>query len=114
MLVRILFYVGQALPPALFRLAAALFLAAACGPAQAQPTKSGLPTAAEINGVLKDLSEITGFRIRRQLPFEMVTREQINRYLQEQIKNTVKPAEIRAEEITLKKFGFVPPDFDLK
>ncbi len=80
----------------------------------AAPAKTGLPTTAEINGVLKELADITGFHIRHQLPFEMVTRQQINQYLQDQIRTTVKPAEIRAEEITLKKFGFVPADFDLK
>jgi hypothetical protein len=88
-----------------------IWLVAAAAAAQ---TPSGLPTAAEINGVLKDLADITGFRIRRQLPFEMVTREQVNRYLQEQIKTAVKPNEIRAEELTLKKFGFVPANFDLR
>ena len=93
---------------------AALALAAAAASAQDPPAKSALPTAAEINGVLRDLSDITGFRIHRQLPFEMVNRQQINRYLQDQIRTTVKPAEIRAEEVTLKKFGFVPADFDLK
>ncbi len=64
--------------------------------------------------MLKELSEITGFKVRRQLPFQMITRDQINKYLQDQIKHNVKPDEIRAEEVTLKKFGFVPPDFDLK
>jgi hypothetical protein len=76
--------------------------------------QQGLPTAEEINAVLKDLSDITGFRIKRQLPFEMVTRDQVNRYLKDQIRTSVKPAEIHAEEVTLKKFGFVPKDFDLK
>jgi hypothetical protein len=76
--------------------------------------ESNLPTTAEINSVLKELADITGFRIHRQLPFQMVTRDQINHFLKEQIRQTVKPDEIRAEEITLKKFGFVPPDFDLK
>jgi len=75
---------------------------------------SSLPTAAEINSVLKDLSEITGFQIHRQLPFAMVTREQVNKYLKDQIRHNVKPNEIRAEEVTLKKFWFVPQDFDLK
>jgi hypothetical protein len=75
---------------------------------------SNLPTAREIDSVLKDLADITGFRIHRQLPFQSVTRDQINHFLKEQIRQTVKPDEIRAEEITLKKFGFVPPDFDLK
>lgn len=74
----------------------------------------GLPTTAEINGILKELSEISGFTIRRELPFASITREQVNAYLKEQIRETVKPAEIRAEEVSLKKLGFVPGDFDLK
>jgi hypothetical protein len=73
-----------------------------------------LPTAEEINSVLRELSEITGFRIRRQLPFARISREEVNEYLKEQIRRSVKPDEIRAEETTLKKFGFAPPDFDLK
>ncbi|MGD1073503.1 MAG: ImmA/IrrE family metallo-endopeptidase [Bryobacteraceae bacterium] len=76
--------------------------------------QSNLPTAQEINSVLGDLSAITGFKIYKQLPFQMITRDQVNQFLKEQIKQTVKPAEIRAEEVTLKKFGFVPQDFDLK
>jgi hypothetical protein len=76
--------------------------------------KPSLPTAKEIDSVLKELAAITGFRIRRQLPFALVTREEINVFLKDQIKKSVKPDEVRAEEITLKKFGFVPPDFDLK
>jgi len=75
---------------------------------------SKLPTAEEINSVLKELADITGFQIRRQLPFASITREQVNEYLKEQIRRSVKPDEIRAQETTLKKFGFVPADFDLK
>jgi len=63
---------------------------------------------------MKDLSAITGFQIRKQLPFQMVTREEVNQYLKDQIRRSVKPEELRAEETTLKKFGFVPSDFDLK
>lgn len=75
---------------------------------------TSIPDAAEIESTLKELSAITGFRIRHQLPFQLVTREQVNQFLNEKIKKTVKPEEIRAEEITLKKFGFVARDFDLK
>jgi hypothetical protein len=73
-----------------------------------------LPTAQEINSILRELSDITGFRIRKQLPFALITRDEVNKYLKEQIRRSVKPDEIRAEEVTLKKFGFAPPDFDLK
>ncbi len=77
-------------------------------------TQAKLPTAAEIEVVLKDLAGITGFHVRKQLPFALITRDEVNQYLKEQIQQSVKPDEIRAEEVTLKKFGFAPPDFDLK
>ncbi len=81
-------------------------------PRTATPPK--LPTAAEVNVVLGELSDITGFRVHRQLPFSLITREQVNQYLKEQIKESVKPDEIKAEEVTLKKFGFAPANFDLR
>src|SRR5665213_252490 len=97
------------------RLAAALLFATFLSSAQEElATGQGVPTAAEINSVLKDLSSITGFRVRRQLPFALVTRAQVNQFLKDQIRRSVKPDEIRAEETTLKKFGFVPLDFDLR
>ena len=80
----------------------------------AAPPASKLPTAQEIDSILKELSSITGFRIRKQLPFALITRDEVNKYVQEQIRDTVKPDEIRAEEATLKKFGFAPAEFDLR
>lgn len=75
---------------------------------------ASVPSPNEISSTLKELSAITGFKIRRQLPFQMVTREDVNKFVAEKIRKTVKPDEIRAEELTLKKFGFAPPEFDLK
>ena len=75
---------------------------------------SGLPTREEVQQTLEELSSITGFPIRHPVAFESITREQINHYLQDRIKEVTRPAELRAEELTLKKFGFVPQDFDLK
>lgn len=83
-------------------------------PMPAAPAAAALPTAQEIDSILRELSDITGFRIRKHLPFELITRDQVNRYIKEQIRESVKPDEIHAEEVTLKKFGFAPPDFDLK
>jgi len=90
------------------------FLLSVGGAPAASSRVANLPTAAEIDVVMKQLSGITGFQIHKQLPFQMVTRDQVNQFLKEQIRTSVKPEEIRAEEITLKKFGFVPADFDLK
>ena len=78
-------------------------------PDPAPPGK--LPDAAEINAILHQLSDITGFQIRRQLPFQLITREQINAYIRNQIKHSVRPQDIYAEELSLKKLGFVPAEF---
>jgi hypothetical protein len=75
---------------------------------------SKLPDANEINAILRKLSEITGFRIVRQLPFQLMNRDQINVYIRNQIKHSVRPKDIYAEELSLKKLGFVTADFDLK
>jgi hypothetical protein len=75
---------------------------------------TGLPTREEVQQTLGELSAITGFPIKHPVAFESITREQINRYLQDRIKEATKPAELRAEELTLKKFGFVPQNFDLR
>jgi hypothetical protein len=80
----------------------------------AAPAPSKLPDAAEITAIMGRLSEITGFRIRRRLPFQLITREQINLYIRNQIKHSVRPKDIYAEELSLKKLGFVPQDFDLR
>ena len=75
---------------------------------------TGLPTGEEVQRTLVELSAITGFPIKHPVAFESITREQINRYLRDRIKEATRPAELRAEELTLKKFGFVPESFDLR
>jgi hypothetical protein len=92
----------------------AALLKSAAWQESAAPAASRIPTAREIDSVLRELSSVTGFHVRRQLPFELITRDQVNKYLKEQIKASVKPVEIRAEELTLKKFGFAPANFDLQ
>src|SRR5579862_261779 len=67
----------------------------------------------EIGGILKDLQEITGFKIKRQVPAEIISRDKVKIFLQDRIKETATPEELRVEELTLKKFGLVPQDFDL-
>ncbi|MES1256797.1 MAG: hypothetical protein ABUS51_00140 [Acidobacteriota bacterium] len=102
-------------PRGAWRLLAVALIAVTLNFAQEFTTdQSSLPTAREIESVMRGLSAITGFQIRKQLPFQMVTRDEVNKYLKDQIHRSVKPEELRAEEATLKKFGFVPPDFDLQ
>ncbi|HVW10176.1 MAG TPA: hypothetical protein VHC90_16430 [Bryobacteraceae bacterium] len=96
---------------------AALFLIALpAGAWQEPPAEAAgkLPDAAEIDSILRQLSEITGFHVRRHLPFQLITREQVNAYVKNQIRHSVRPKDIYAEELSLKKLGFVPANFDLR
>ncbi len=70
--------------------------------------------AQETAAVLKKLSEITGFAVSKPVDQKTMRREELKAYFEERLKEVVKPEEIRIEEMTLKKFGFVPADFDLK
>ncbi len=68
----------------------------------------------DIPAILAELSEITGLRPMRPVRQESIDKEGLRRYLESRMKESVKPEELRAEELALKKFGFVPADFDLK
>lgn len=78
----------------------------------AEPAR--VPSRQAITNAMSELAAITGFTVKHAVAFESITKEQVNQFLQERIKESVKPEEIRAEELSLKKLGFVPQDFDLK
>lgn len=67
-----------------------------------------------INELLGEVEKITGLKPLRRVSWERIDKPQVKRYLEERIRESVKPEELRAEELTLKKFGFVPQDFDLR
>jgi hypothetical protein len=68
---------------------------------------------AGIDEAVVELSEITGWKPLKKVRHDTMDRTALKRYLEEKVKDEIKPEEIRAEEIALKKFGFVPQDFDL-
>jgi hypothetical protein len=72
------------------------------------------PQAGQVAAIIQDLSEITGWALRKPVQQETMTRAGLKDFFLERIKEVVKPEDIRVEELTLKKFGLVPPDFDLK
>src|SRR5580765_7152202 len=51
--------------------------------------------------------------MRRPVPCDFISKEKIKAFLNKRIKDVAKPEDLRAEELTLKKFGLVPQDFDL-
>jgi hypothetical protein len=68
----------------------------------------------EIDRSLEELTQITGLKIHKKIEYDFISRDKVNQFLRDRLKEVVKPAEIRAEELTLKKFGFVPQDFNLE
>ena len=51
--------------------------------------------------------------LHHPVPCDFITKEKINEFLKKRVKDVASPEDIRAEELTLKKFGLVPQDFDL-
>jgi hypothetical protein len=68
---------------------------------------------AGIDDSLLQLSKITGLKQVRKIQFDTIDKPRLKVFLEEQIKQEVKPTEIFAEELALKKLGLVPQSFDL-
>jgi hypothetical protein len=86
----------------------ALFLPALLTAAPAPPLFS------QIGAMEQGLSEITGLKFRRPIPYAVMSKDQLRSYLEQRVKETIKPSDLRAEELTLKLLGLVPQDFDLR
>src|SRR6476620_2268698 len=84
-----------------------LFLIVAPWIAVSQTRFAGMDEAVSI------LSEITGWKPMKKVECDTMDRVALKRYLERKVKEDIKPDEIRAEEVMLKKFGFAPQDFDL-
>jgi hypothetical protein len=80
----------------------------------ARPQTASDPAFAQIDKIVQTLSGITGLAEDHPVPYGRMTKRQLRQFLNKRIKKTVKPEEIRADELSLKMFGLVPRDFDLK
>ena len=72
------------------------------------------PVFAQINSIVKSLSEITGLTEEHPVPYGRMTKKQLRGFLNKRIKKELRPDEIYADELALKMFGLVPQDFNLK
>jgi hypothetical protein len=91
----------------------ALVFVALAAASAAQPDSRAKELCAQIQGIAQDLTRISGMPLKHPVPCDFITKEKINKFLNDRVKEVAKPEEIRAEELTLKKFGLVPADFDL-
>jgi hypothetical protein len=68
----------------------------------------------QIGAIKEGLSAITGLAFTRDVPYASITKDQLRKYLEQRLRDTMKPDDVRAEELTLKMLGLVPKDFDLR
>lgn len=98
----------------MFRRISLSFLAVAallCGFA---PHQSDQQVFDQIDSIVKSLSGITGLSEEHPVPYGRMSKPQLRQFLTKRIKKTLKPDEIHADELSLKMFGLVPADFDLR
>jgi hypothetical protein len=70
--------------------------------------------AKELKDIEAALTGITGLKFHKAVPYAVIDKRQLHKFLEDRMRDAVKPAEIHAEETTLKMFGFLPADYDLK
>jgi hypothetical protein len=94
-----------------FIAALAILLWCASAPAQSAGTSQQL--CAQIQPLALELTKISGMLLKHPVPCDYISKQNINDFLNKRVKEVAKPEDLRAEELTLKKFGLVPPDFNL-
>jgi hypothetical protein len=98
----------------LFPVALAAWPIAAQDEVQVERASTPKTVSALISSIEADLTAITGLGFHKDVPYAVIGKAQLRAFLEARMKDAVKPEEIHAEETTLKMFGFLPPDFDLK
>ncbi len=57
------------------------------------------------------MSAITGLQFKHDVPYALIDKNELHRYLEKRLRETMKPDDVRAEELTLKMLGLVPAGF---
>lgn len=91
-------------------LAAMLWAAVAASASQADQ-KANL--CGQVPTIASELTQISGLPLKHPVPCDFITKDKVKEFLEKRVKEETKPDEVRAEELVLKKFGFVPQDFNL-
>ncbi len=91
-----------------------LLIALLAGSAAAQhPASPSTPLFSQIDAILQTLSDITGWKVQRTVPAEILAKDNFRKMVEEGVKDSEGSKETRAAEIALKMFGLVPQDFNL-
>jgi hypothetical protein len=110
------FLTGGVAALCLAALGAAAYACAAAPHLYAQPVaaQAGVPSAEQVRKILTQISEITGMALKRPVPIAVMNKEEWRKWVDDRLRESVKPEELRVEETAMKMFGYVPPDFDLR
>jgi hypothetical protein len=92
----------------------AVALLGTAGERGSAPTPPNSELFSGIGTIETGLSDITGLPFTRPVPYGVMSKDQLRRYLEKRLHQTSKPADFRAEELVLKLLGLVPGDFDLR
>lgn len=71
-------------------------------------------SSADIDEAVAQLARITGLAPLKKVQSATITRDGVRKFLEEKLKEEVKPEEIQKEELAMKRFGLLPEKFDLK
>jgi hypothetical protein len=93
-----------------FKLAALIFAAWA---AFAESDSRAVQLCSQIQPIAEELTQVSGMPLKHAVPCDYISKEKVNEFLKKRVQEVAKPEDVRAEELTLKKFGLVPPDFNL-
>ncbi|MGH9584496.1 MAG: hypothetical protein ACRD4O_16355 [Bryobacteraceae bacterium] len=72
------------------------------------------PIFNQIASIVNSLSAISGLEEEHPVRYGRMDKAHLRQFLAKRIKKSIKPYEIRADELALKMFGLVPRNFDLK
>jgi hypothetical protein len=87
--------------------------AAVCAPGRAAQSQRAAELCSQAGKIAAELAEISGLQLHHAVPCDFISKENVNAFLKKRVKEVASPEDVRAEELTLKKFGLVPPDFNL-
>jgi hypothetical protein len=62
---------------------------------------------------ITELSRLTGLKPLRKVEYAAMSRDELKAFLEKRVKEELNPADIRMEELVLKRMGLVPRDFQL-
>lgn len=82
--------------------------------ASAQNRAAAKEAFEEIDALLKEASKLSGLAIKQPVKSEVVSRDQVMRYIKQRMSDTTDNAHFHIQEVAYKRIGLIPRDYPLK